>query len=222
MTTLPERLRASAQVLRWLPPCTESSYEILDLVAWNIARELEEAAQALEAGRGKRMADATREVKLSEQAAAVEGADFVRGWNDAVEQVARLMEAHLVATPPSAQVAQEGGGVSASAYLAKVEADPRRAAALQRARDRTPGVTAIDGPRRGPEADGSQTPNAGSAIRPGKAGSNTDTRKLCTCDGAGRGPGRACVVKAGGRLGELWRCAEGHEPTPGVEGTKNG
>jgi hypothetical protein len=36
-----------------------------------------------------------------------------------------------------------------------------------------------------------------------------DTRKLCTCDGAGRGPGRACVVKAGGRLGELWRCAHG-------------
>lgn len=35
-----------------------------------------------------------------------------------------------------------------------------------------------------------------------------DARKLCTCDGAGRGPGRACVVKAGGRLGELWRCAE--------------
>lgn len=83
------------------------------------------------------------------------------------------------------------------------------------------GVTAIDGPRRGPEADGSQTPNAGSAIRPGKAGSNTDTRKLCTCDGAGRGPGRACVVKAGGRLGELWRCAEGHEPTPGVRATSS-
>lgn len=39
-----------------------------------------------------------------------------------------------------------------------------------------------------------------------------DTRKLCTCDGAGRGPGRACVVKAGGRLGELWRCAEGATP----------
>lgn len=38
-----------------------------------------------------------------------------------------------------------------------------------------------------------------------------DTRKLCTCDGAGRGPGRACVVKAGGRLGELWRCSEGVE-----------
>jgi len=37
------------------------------------------------------------------------------------------------------------------------------------------GVTGIDGPRRGPEADGSQTPNAGRAIRPGKAGSNTAT-----------------------------------------------
>ena len=40
-------------------------------------------------------------------------------------------------------------------------------------------------------------------VRPG-----ADTRKLCTCDGAGRGPGRECVMKAGGRLGELWRCAE--------------
>lgn len=37
----------------------------------------------------------------------------------------------------------------------------------------------------------------------------TDTRKLCTCDGAGRGPGRACVVQAGGRLGDLWQCANG-------------
>lgn len=36
-----------------------------------------------------------------------------------------------------------------------------------------------------------------------------DARKPCTCDGAGRGPGRACVVKAGGRLGDLWRCADG-------------
>lgn len=39
-----------------------------------------------------------------------------------------------------------------------------------------------------------------------------DTRKPCTCDGAGRGPGRACAVKAGGVLGKLWRCAQGHEP----------
>ena len=37
-------------------------------------------------------------------------------------------------------------GVPASEYLAKVEADPRRAAALQRARDRTAGV-ATDGGR---------------------------------------------------------------------------
>ena len=37
----------------------------------------------------------------------------------------------------------------------------------------------------------------------------TDARKMCTCDGAGRGAGRVCVVKAGGRLGDLWRCANG-------------
>ena len=43
-----------------------------------------------------------------------------------------------------------------------------------------------------------------------------DTRKLCTCDGAGRGPGRACVVQAGGRLGDLWRCANG------ITGDSNG
>lgn len=43
-------------------------------------------------------------------------------------------------------------------------------------------------------------------------GPGADTRKPCTCDGAGRGPGRACVVRAGGRLGELWRCTQGAEP----------
>ena len=47
-------------------------------------------------------------------------------------------------TWPVVQVTQEGGGVSASAYLAKVEADPRRAAALQRARDRAAGVEGTD------------------------------------------------------------------------------
>jgi len=35
-------------------------------------------------------------------------------------------------------------GVPASEYLAKIEADPRRAAALQRARDRAPGVEGTD------------------------------------------------------------------------------
>ena len=45
-----------------------------------------------------------------------------------------------------------------------------------------------------------------------------DKRKPCTCDGAGRGPGRECVVKAGGRLGELWRCAKGCEPVAAAAG----
>lgn len=49
--------------------------------------------------------------------------------------------------------------------------------------------------------------NAAQALVDSHKGS--DTRKPCTCDGAGRGPGRACVVKAGGRLGGLWRCADG-------------
>lgn len=40
----------------------------------------------------------------------------------------------------------------------------------------------------------------------------SEHRKPCTCDGAGRGPGRECVVKRGQRLGELWRCSEGREP----------
>lgn len=49
------------------------------------------------------------------------------------------------------------------------------------------------------------------AARQGLAGNHkgADARKHCTCDGAGRGPGRECVVKAGGRLGDLWRCADG-------------
>lgn len=44
----------------------------------------------------------------------------------------------------------------------------------------------------------------------------TDARKLCTCDGAGRGPGRACVVQAGGRLGDLWKCAKSAAPAEPV------
>jgi hypothetical protein len=49
---------------------------------------------------------------------------------------------------------------------------------------------------------------AGNA-RIGELHDEADARKCCTCDGAGRGPGRECVVKAGGRLGDLWRCADG-------------
>ena len=49
---------------------------------------------------------------------------------------------------------------------------------------------------------------AGNA-RIGELHDEAAARKCCTCDGAGRGPGRECVVKAGGRLGDLWRCADG-------------
>lgn len=55
-------------------------------------------------------------------------------------------------------------------------------------------------------ADAAREADAG---HPDQSAGPADTRKPCTYDGAGRGPGRACVVKAGGRLGYLWRCAEG-------------
>jgi len=48
-TPLPSRLRESAKALRGLSPCSEHSYEVLDVVAWNIAAELTEAADAMEA-----------------------------------------------------------------------------------------------------------------------------------------------------------------------------
>ncbi len=51
---------------------------------------------------------------------------------------------------------------------------------------------------------------AGNA-RIGELHDEAAARKCCTCDGAGCGPGRECVVKAGGRLGDLWRCADGLE-----------
>lgn len=59
--------------------------------------------------------------------------------------------------------------------------------------------------------DSHSTP-AGAGPLDGPVRPSAEARKLCTCDGAGRGPGRACVVKAGGRLGDLWRCAQGVEP----------
>lgn len=48
---------------------------------------------------------------------------------------------HLLAAVRARQKAR-ALGVPASEYLAKIEADPRRAAALQRARDRAAGVLA--------------------------------------------------------------------------------
>lgn len=48
--------------------------------------------------------------------------------------------------------------------------------------------------------------------------SAADTRKPCTCDGAGRGPGRRCGVQAGQRLGDLWRCVRGLTPNAELSG----
>lgn len=42
-------------------------------------------------------------------------------------------------------------------------------------------------------------------------------KQFCTCDGAGRGPGRPCVVKAGCRLGEAWQCREAAEARKPIE-----
>ena len=69
------------------------------------------------------------------------------GGSCAVRQCPRPTEEPLELTPawplkPCQHMGTEppAAGVPASAYLAKVEADPRRAAALQRARDRAAGV----------------------------------------------------------------------------------
>lgn len=53
------------------------------------------------------------------------------------------------------------------------------------------------------------------------AATAADTRKPCTCDGAGRGPGRACAVQAGETLGDLWRCAHGLTPNAVVSGERS-
>ena len=53
-TPLPSHLQKSTKALRGLSPCSEHSYELLNLIAWNIASELEEAAQAQEAQREDR------------------------------------------------------------------------------------------------------------------------------------------------------------------------
>lgn len=45
--------------------------------------------------------------------------------------------------------------------------------------------------------------------------------RFCTCDGAGRGPGRACSVKAGNRLGDAWTCREQHEAAASLAKTES-
>lgn len=111
MTTLPERLRASAKVLRRLEPTTRLSFwwkQIRDTDAARIARELEEAAQALEAGPWIRTSDRRPPA----------GALIVKRWcrNGAVwagiysgtDKDSSFDEWIALPAPPSAQVAQEG------------------------------------------------------------------------------------------------------------------
>ena len=161
-TPLPSRLRESAKVLRALHGIVTVSNRIAD--------ELAEAADALEAGpwmpietapkdgtmflcwvsavrygetdEGQRYQEEVSQIDFCQWRTQADIPDC--GWFEPFcgqigdEQDVTLWAPLPVA--PGAQVAQEGGGVSASAYLAKVEADPRRAAALQRARDRAAGV----------------------------------------------------------------------------------
>ena len=108
MTPLPSRLRASAQALRGLSPCSEHSYELLDVVAWNIAAELTEAADALEAGRHSGGSEGLHETGFhawaetqgftgTEVHAAADA--WLEAWNRAA---------------PAAQVTQESGGVAST------------------------------------------------------------------------------------------------------------
>lgn len=166
-TPLPSRLRESARELRDSGTTQDSLdwREIRDRSVPRIAAELEQAADALEAGPWMPIETAPKDgtaVMLGNSGGAwigrfmqfaQSGYRFDDPWRSLMLNHYHIPYEHRYKAPthwmplpaaPAAQVAQEGGGVSASAYLAKVEADPRRAAALQRARDRTPGV-ATDG-----------------------------------------------------------------------------
>jgi Lar family restriction alleviation protein len=83
---------------------------------------------------------------------------------------------------------------------AAVAAWNRRAAAPSRAQPSSLGVPASP---------------SGSTLQPSASASIPNARHYCTCDGAGRGPGRPCVVKAGGRLGDGWACREERQATDG-------
>ena len=103
MTPLPSRLRASAQEMRTLDAVSlrPSSLALIDRErATSIARELEEAAQALEAQREDRrevlriLYEAHRKTNPSPSLAAISAA---------------IQHLQAVEDAPSAQVAQEGG-----------------------------------------------------------------------------------------------------------------
>lgn len=100
MTTLPERLRASAQKMRTLDPIL--------ICAARIARELEEAAGALEARRGSMQ---------PEDWAVFSFLEMIRDdLSVPAKQRQHAAKLHSQFADPSAQVAQEGGGVEGKTY----------------------------------------------------------------------------------------------------------
>ena len=189
-TPLPSRLRESARELRDSGTTQDSLdwHEIRDRSVARIAAELEQAADALEAGPLDALLTQILNRRVTIEQRMFDAASGKRPMPDAAELRAWAIELGT----PAAQVAQEGEcgkdtklrtprmltseelaeccggcrtnsaietwmqraiakfcevngitfprGVPASEYLAKIKADPRRAAALQRARDRTPGV----------------------------------------------------------------------------------
>lgn len=97
---LTSRLRESAKALRGLSPCSEHSYELLDVVAWNIAAELTEAADALEAQ--PLTLDQRYWLDRRVEIIAALAADGLQICSDKDKVWLRR------SAPPSAQVAQEG------------------------------------------------------------------------------------------------------------------
>ena len=129
-TPLPSRLRESAKALRGLSPCSEHSYELLDVVAWNIAAELTEAADALEAGPWMPIETAPKDgtaVMLGNSGGAwigrfmqfaQSGYRFDDPWRSLMLNHYHIPYEHRYKAPthwmplpaaPAAQVAQEGG-----------------------------------------------------------------------------------------------------------------
>ena len=164
MTPLPTRLRESAQKMRGLFLVSENVPNVRMIYKEDrdrIAAELTEAADALEAGPWMPIETAPKDkALLTHDGVSYNLAHFntaLGKWiaNHPYDERLPREPIRWTLLPPhprsgtAARVAQEGGGVSASAYLAKVEADPRRAAALQRARDRAADGVATRHPRCG-------------------------------------------------------------------------
>ena len=111
MTDLPSRLRASAQEMRTLDGVSlrPSGLALIDRVqADRIARELEEAAQALEAGPLDALLTQILNRRVTIEQRMFDAASGKRPMPDAAELRAWAIELGT----PAAQVAQEGGGVA--------------------------------------------------------------------------------------------------------------